>query len=244
MAPRVRRAPGSLPGWAPAPAPQVKPAVHPMFVRPWEEGAAGAEVPERLVAMETGRLLLTGVVAVSGEPQLLSPRGQPCTWADAAGGRPGPQAIPGVPPSSPLDVRSPGGLKVTGGCASPAGRLHPHEGLSESRCPLGGTSRSLRPRGRGPPGRPRRRSGVPDRWPRHPRPAACSAAPCACCHGVLAVGSLGWLRPGHGSSRRPRGSGGQGSSSFSPHVRSSLGSGALGCLGAAPPLWGSSSACR
>lgn len=46
-----------------------------MFVWPWEEGAAGAEVPERLVAMETGRLLLTGVVAVSGEPQLLSPPG-------------------------------------------------------------------------------------------------------------------------------------------------------------------------
>lgn len=64
-------------------------------------------------------------------------------------------------------------------------------------------------RGGAPPGRPRRRSGVPDRWPRHPRPAACSAAPCACCHGVLAVGSLGWLRPGHGSSRRPRGSGGR-----------------------------------
>lgn len=151
VAPHVRRSLGSLPGWAPAPAPQVKPAVHPMFVRPWEEGAAGAEVPERLVAMETGRLLHTGVVAVSGEPQLLSPRGQPCTWADAAGGRPGPQAIPGVPPGSPLDVRSPGGLKVTGGCASPAGRLHPHEGLSESRCPLGGTSGSLCPRGRGPP---------------------------------------------------------------------------------------------
>lgn len=75
VAPRVRRAPGSLPGWASAPAPQVKPAVHPMFVRPWEEGAAGAEVPERLVAMETGRLLLTGVVAISGEPQLLSPPG-------------------------------------------------------------------------------------------------------------------------------------------------------------------------